>query len=43
MLTRIDLSPGWWVVLAVFCLLPLLWTLAVALLPQSEPEPAVAA
>ncbi len=42
-LTRIDLSPGWWVVLAVFCLLPLLWTLAVGLLPQHEPEPAVAA
>lgn len=42
-LTRLDLSPGWWVALVLFCLLPLLWTLAVGLVPQeTDPEPVAA-
>lgn len=38
-LTRLDLPFGWWVALVLFCLLPLIWTLAVGLVPH-EPEPA---
>lgn len=42
-LTRLDLSPGWWVALVTFCLLPTLWCLLVGMAPHEVDDTSVPA
>lgn len=38
-LTRLDLSVGWWIALVTFCLLPTIWSLLVGLAPRDPHDP----